>query len=329
MVHKVATKKTRVAVLMGGPSNEHEVSLNSGEHVLEALNPKMYDAVGITINKQGEWETPIETLANKVDIAFIALHGTYGEDGTIQGELESAHLPYTGSRSLASALAMNKFLSQRLLRDNGILTPRSFHIAERAWEQTAGDVCMNVRHYLGYPVVVKPNDNGSSVGISIAHNRNELIVSMDKAFEVSNSVIVEEFIPGREVTCGVLDYGWSESAFPLLPTSIVPRGGSSFFDYKAKYDENGAHEITPPFGCKPHQIHSIQRTAVRAHQLLGCRGFSRTDFILKPNGELTTLEVNTIPGLTKQSLFPKAAHASGLPFSKALDVVVKAAFYRA
>lgn len=329
MVRKPVSKKTRVAVLMGGPSDEHDVSVKSGEHVIEALDGEKYDAVRVFINKQGEWETPIESVAKNADVAFIALHGTYGEDGSIQGELESVGLPYTGSRSLESALAINKFLSQRVLRENGMLTPRSFHITERAWKQTAGDVCMNIRHYLGYPVVVKPNDSGSSIGVSIAHNRNELVESMDGAFTVSNSVLVEEFIPGQEVTCGVLDYGWDKSAFPLLPTSIVPRGGSSFFDYRAKYNENGAHEITPPPGCTPHQLRMIQQAAVRSHQLLGCRGFSRTDFILTPHGELFTLEVNTIPGLTKQSLFPKAAYVSGLPFSKALDVVIKAAFYEA
>lgn len=328
MKRKGNGKKLRVAVLVGGPSVEYDVSLKSGENVLSALDPESYDCTRVHIGRDGVWEFEPEQLPSRADIAFIALHGTYGEDGTVQALLDSFKMPYTGSNSTSSALAINKFLSLRLLHDHGIAVPDSCLVPNNAWREAPANTFRHIREHFGYPIVVKPNDNGSSVGVSIITKEKELIQAMDTVFSVSRHALIQNYIRGRELTCSVLDHGWSESAFALLPTAIVPKK-HNFFDFRSKYDKDGADEITPPPYLSDAQRQLVQRTAVRAHQLLGCRGFSRSDFLWTPKGGLVCLEINTIPGLTEQSLFPKAANASGLPFSKALDIVVKAALYRA
>ncbi len=312
---------------MGGPSHEHEVSLKSGEQVLKHLNPEHYDSRKVLITKTGEWQIPPNKLKAYADVVFIALHGPYGEDGTVQDILETEGIPYTGSGPKESALAMNKFLTLRYLREAGLNVPISFLVTKFEWQERPSMVIQKIRHYFGYPMVVKPNNNGSSMGITIVTKEDNLTSAFNEAFNVSREVLIEEYIRGREVTCGVLDHGMPGSEFALLPTEIIPRI-SHFFDYKAKYEEGGSDEITPPPRMFESTIRNIQKAALAVHRLIGCRGFSRTDFILDKKGELHVLEINTIPGLTQASLLPKAAVASGISFSKLLDKLIDAAFLR-
>jgi len=315
-------KKTTVAVLIGGPSSEHEVSLKSGEVVFRTLDPERYAARKILISKTGEWESEPRDMRKSAGIAFIAMHGTYGEDGTVQSLLEQEEIPYTGSDSLSSALGMNKFLSTRHFKDHGLPVPVSCIISRKQWGAKPLFVLNQLRYYVGYPLIVKPNNQGSSVGVTIARNEGELEQALETVFRMTRDAIVQEYIEGRELTCGVLDYGWKESAYPLLPTEIIPRT-SHFFDYRAKYEPDASLEITPPELPEP-VLKTVQQLAVEAHRALGCSGFSRTDFILDRKGNLFILETNTIPGLTEQSLLPKAARASSIPLSDLLHRVIQA-----
>ncbi|MBI2278541.1 MAG: D-alanine--D-alanine ligase [Candidatus Brennerbacteria bacterium] len=330
MFHGKGKEKRRsVAVLMGGPSHEHEVSIKSGKNVVHGLNREKYDVKQIYISKKGEWDTDIKDVRKLADVAFIAMHGEYGEDGTVQALLEAEKLPFTGSGAATSALAMNKYLSLRTFQDHGFIVPHSFLVTREEWERFGEKLFDRARHYAGYPFVVKPNASGSSVAVSIVKSPEEFMKAMDEAFVYSRHALIQSYIRGREVTCGVLDHGFSESAFALLPTEIVPRQ-SHFFDYQEKYSVQGAHEITPARFPAPVLQH-IQRLAVGLHKLLHCRGFSRSDFIIEDGsplggGRVVILEINTIPGLTEQSLLPKAAAAHGLAFPSFLDLLIEGAF---
>ncbi len=318
-------KKLRVAVLMGGPSAEHEVSLKSGEMVYNAVPREKYEVRRVLIDKQGQWEIPPKKLRNYADIVFIALHGPYGEDGTVQDILENEKIPYTGTGVKESALAMNKFLSTRLLKEAGISVPLTKLFTKADWEEKPAFVLQQIQHYFGYPIVVKPNQNGSSVGVTIVKNSEGLTSAFNEAFNVGREALIQEFIAGRELTCGVIDSGFPGSEFPILPTEIIPKT-SHFFDYRAKYEPGASEEITPPPNLPEAAIKKVQSVAKNVHRILGCRGFSRTDMILNKAGELFVLEINTIPGLTNESLLPKAALASGIMFSALLDKIINAAF---
>ncbi len=311
---------------MGGPSHEHDISLKSGAHVMRHLNPEKYEVQRVKIDKEGIWERTPEQLKEDKVIALVAMHGKYGEDGTVQSLLESHNIPYTGTRAMGSALAMNKFLSLRLFRDYGLLTPISLLLTEREWHKKSSPIIKHIRHYLGYPIVVKPNENGSSVGVYIVNNSEELIQALEKVFQISHTALIQNYIRGREVTCGVMDHGFHESAFPLLPTEIIPRG-HSFFNYEAKYSSEGAHHIIPA-RCADPLLKHIQHAALRAHQLIHARGCSRTDMIVDKEGNVVILEINTIPGFTEQSLFPQAAEASGISFSSFLDTLIRGAIHK-
>ncbi len=311
---------------MGGPSPEHEVSLKTGEMVADALTREKYEVEKFLISKDGEWEIPPQALKNHADAVFIAMHGTYGEDGTVQDILESVKIPYTGTGPLGSALAMNKFLSLRLFRDAGLKTPQSLLVTGNNWKDMPHSIVYRIRNYFEYPIVVKPNNSGSSVGVSVVKNEGGLDAAMHEAFHISREVLVQKFIEGKEVTCGVLDQGLPQSEFALLPTEIIPKR-NNFFDYKSKYDPGGAEEITPA-RLHGYQLKQIQKAAVLAHRLIGCKGFSRTDMILTPKNELYILELNTIPGLTRESLLPKAAVASGINFPNLVEKIVHSAFFR-
>ncbi|MFH1192997.1 MAG: D-alanine--D-alanine ligase [Candidatus Jorgensenbacteria bacterium] len=322
MARETKEKKTRVAVLMGGPSSEHEVSLKSGKQVVKALNRDRYDVREVMISKKGEWDISPEALAAEADIAFIALHGTYGEDGTVQAILEEAGIPYTGALRNESALGMNKFASLMLVKAAGYAVPHSFLVGKAEWRRDPLLVWNRMRHYLGFPFVVKPNANGSSVGVYIIRAYEELHPAMRDIFSFSREALFQNFIKGREITCAVADHGWPESAFPFPPTEIIPRI-SPFFDYRAKYEPGGSHEITPARFPAP-MLRRIEQTAVGIHRLLGARGISRSDFIVDSRNTVYFLEINTIPGFTEQSLVPKAAAASGIPFSELLDIIIDA-----
>lgn len=318
-------KRKRVIVLKGGPSAEHEVSLNSARNVARNLNRGQYEPTEIFITKGGEWEVPLMELKKDSDIAFIAMHGAYGEDGTLQSILDAEGIPYTGSGALASALAMNKFLTGRLLNDAGIATPRSYLLSRTGWHENVPRVWDWTRYFAGYPAVVKPNNSGSSVGVVIVKKKDEMVPALEEVFRISREALIQPFIEGREVTCAVLDHGIWKSAHALLPTEIIPQV-SSFFDYEAKYRPQGSLEITPA-RIPDSFTQQIQRLAVATHNLVGAKGFSRTDMILGRDGNIHVLEINTIPGLTTESLLPKAAEASGIPFDRLLDQIIEAAFW--
>lgn len=314
---------------MGGPSSEYEVSLKSGEKVFGGLDSDKYEIKKVLIDKEGNWEKEPKELAKNFDVAFIAMHGTYGEDGTVQSILEEVGLTYTGSDSLSSALAMNKYISGSIFKNIGFHFPHSFLIHRVEWGRIKTKESWPdwVRHYIGLPTVVKPNNQGSSVGIKIAKYEKDAEEAIGEVFKISRDALIQSYIKGREITCGVLDHGWPDTAYPLLPTEIIPKT-SSFFDYHAKYAPDASLIVTPPPGMSDDMIRKIQKVALQSHKALNCRGLSRTDMILNEKGDLYVLEVNTIPGLTDTSLLPKAAAASGLPFHKFLDEVVDSALRR-
>lgn len=308
---------------MGGPSLEHDISIKTGENIINFLDKVKYKPRSIVIEKDGRWPLEPAKLKKQFDVAFIAMHGTYGEDGTIQGILEEVGLPYTGSTVLTSALAMNKYASLQLLKDDGLIVPPSFLVSKTKWQEMPAAVVYHLKNFFGYPLIIKPNDGGSSIATNIVENEYGLSGAFNEVFNVSRHALIQPYLSGREATCGVLDQGWAGSAYALPPTEIVSKV-SRFFDYRAKYDPAGADEITPArFGEPVNKI--IQRTAIRVHQILNCRHLSRTDFIVGNNGNIYILEVNTIPGLTAASLIPRAAQAIGISFSSLLDNIIKAA----
>lgn len=319
-------KRLKVAVLMGGPSSEHEVSLRSGDKVFNGLNSELYEPFLLAISKTGEWGLSHSELKDRSDIAFIAMHGAYGEDGTVQSILEDRKIPYTGSSAAVSALAMNKFLSGKLFKRVGFSVPQTFLVPKLTWE--SGDklkILKTAFSYISSPCVVKPNNQGSSVGVRIVRNADELKDALDHAFTFSREALIQQFISGREVTCGVLDHGWPRSAFPLPPTEIVPKA-SHFFDYKSKYETGASDEITPA-KLPASLARAVQDLAVGAHRAMNAKGFSRTDMIIDPRGVVYVLEINTIPGLTGESLLPKAALAAGIVFPKLLDTIISSALH--
>lgn len=314
--------KIRVAVLMGGPSAEHEVSLASGNAVLANLDPVRYEGFPVVISKAGEWGVPISEVKQKADVAFIALHGTYGEDGTVQAILDSEGIAYTGSSAPVSALAMNKYLSTRIFRHQGYVVPLTFLMHKREWVEKKTRTLGTALKYAHVPAVVKPNSQGSSVGVALVHDARELEAALDDIFTLTNEALIQQYVSGVEVTCGVLDHGWEDTAFPLVPTEIVP--SAHFFDYKSKYESGALRRFTPARLPEP-TIKAIQRTAVAAHRAISARGFSRTDMIVDPKGEIFILEINTIPGLSDESLLPEGAAAAGMNFPELINTVIQAA----
>ncbi len=303
----------RLGVLMGGISNERDVSLKSGKAVACALKKAGIEVVAIDVT---DINSVINEIKNaRVDIVFIALHGKFGEDGTIQGMLEENGIPYTGSGVSASRLAMDKVRSRELFQKEGLSVPRCVVLnshshkeqtkslrASRVYEGTAWQ---SHSCGIGFPCVVKPSCQGSSIGLSLVETEDKLKKATDLAYKHDNVVIVEEYIHGKEVTVGILD----DKPLPVI--HIVH--GSRFYDYNAKYESNSTRYIVPADLSK-RDYKRVQDSALLAHRLLGCKGFSRVDIILREDGVPVVLEVNTIPGLTLRSLLPKAAAAAGISF---------------
>jgi D-alanine-D-alanine ligase len=307
--------KVKVAVLRGGPSNEYDVSLVTGAAVLEHL-PEKYKAHDILIDKKGVWHregmprTPNKALQG-IDVVVNALHGEFGEDGKVQHILDGLNLPYTGSKALASALGMNKMLSKKVFIEAGILTPKSLYVEVG---DDLEDDAEEIFETFSIPAVIKPNAAGSSVGVSMARDFDSLLASLKKASEISNQILVEQYIEGREATCGVIEKFRGQDFYTLLPIEIITQKDQVFFDYESKYSESkGAQEICPGnFDQKTTE--ALQNMSLAAHQALGLRHYSRSDFIISPQG-IYILETNSLPGLTPQSLLPKslAAVSSSLP----------------
>lgn len=306
-------EKLRVALIAGGKSGERQVSLNGAKGVLAALRAEKYDV------RQYDPACDMVRLAadaGELDVAFVLLHGPLGEDGSMQGFLDLLGLPYQGSGVLGSAVAMDKNLAKVLYRQAGLPVA--------AWRMvTVEDIDKpeGVSAQLSFPLVVKPVSQGSSLGMSIAHNDAELSAGIKQAFAFDGEVMVEEFIKGREVTGGVLGNADLE-ALPLV--EIIPGEEHLFFDYTAKYQQGASEEICP--ADLPDQLTDLaQKYAVQAHRVLQLRGYSRTDMIVSEEGKIYVIETNTIPGMTPTSLLPQAALAAGLPFSDLLDRLLRLA----
>lgn len=286
----------RIAVLMGGLSAEREVSLRTGNAVLRALQGRGLDAVAIDAGR----DLPLRLQEAGVQIAFIALHGRYGEDGTVQGLLELLQIPYTGSGVLASSVAMNKLVTKQILMHHGVATP-AFAVYRKDNDQVAF-----VAACQAYPLVTKPAREGSTIGVSVVRDAESLQAGLEEALRHDDLVLVEEFIAGAEVTVGVL----GEQPLPVV--QVVPKGG--FYDYQSKYMPGQTEYLLP--APLPAAVYArLQAEAVAACQALGCRGAARVDFMVRGE-ELFCLEVNTIPGMTETSLLPKAAGAAGIPFDE-------------
>jgi D-alanine-D-alanine ligase len=303
-------KKLTLALLSGGISSEREVSLNSGKQVFAALDKEKYTVL------RYDPKTDLQRLvadAPKIDVALIILHGPFGEDGTVQGLLDLLDIPYQGSGVLGSAVAMNKLMSKQLYQQVGLPVP-SYLAFKRSDTLDSADIAAR----LGLPVVIKPVQGGSSVGMSIVRSEKDLPGAIQKAFDYDTSVLVEAYIDGIEITGGVLGNSEPE-ALPLI--EIIPDKSHEFFDYEAKYTAGVTQEICPA-RIDEALTEKARTYAVMAHEVLGCRGYSRTDLMLKGR-DLFVLETNTIPGMTATSLFPQAAAAAGFPFGQLLDRLIE------
>lgn len=286
-------KFKRIGVLYGGVSREREVSLAGGAAVAEALAQSDFEVVRIDVTH----DLDVQLREAKIDAAFIVLHGRHGEDGTVQGMLEMMQIPYTGSGVLASALAIDKARTRRILAESGILVAPGYLL-------TSPDT-VKIPKDIRFPVVVKPSEEGSSVGVSIVKSESELPAALDAAFKCSQSVLVEQFIPGKEVQVAILDDQI------LGAVEVVPH--NDFYDYEAKYAPGGSTHHIPP-RLSDAQTHSICYAGKIAFDAVGCAGAARVDFILSPTDEVFCLEVNTIPGMTPTSLLPEIAAHAGMDF---------------
>lgn len=316
--------RLRVAVVYGGPSREHDISVLSGESILEHIDKTVYDVEGILISQDGQWmigQKPVtltdavEHLRAHFDFVLLGLHGTFGEDGTLQSYLEEAGIPFSGSHSHASRVAMDKHETSRLYIDAGFSVPKE--VVLMAGYETK---LSNELDEFEFPVIVKPVSQGSSFGISKAENRSKLEEAIIVALKEDSRVIVQEYIKGQEVSAGVIENELGELT-ALPPTELIPLM-SDIFDYDSKYTPGGAKEITPA-ETDELTIRRIQKLAVSAHRVIGCSGYSRTDMILRCD-TLYMIETNTLPGMTNLSILPQQAKASGIPFTKLIDLIIQA-----
>jgi D-alanine-D-alanine ligase len=349
-------KKT-VGILFGGKSAEHEVSLQSAKNVYEAIDRERYEPALIGIDKSGRWllndasrfllnaEDPKRISLNpdgenvalapqsgglltanllsqgglKLDVVFPILHGPFGEDGTVQGLLKLADIPFVGPGVLGSAAGMDKDVMKRLLRDSGIAIGK--FLAVRSSEATPSfDL---VTKTLGLPFFIKPANMGSSVGISKVHDEAEYLPAVTRAFQFDTKIIIEEFIPGRELECAVLG---NENPAASVPGEVIP--SHEFYSYDAKYlDENGA-SLQIPARLPGQTAKRVQELAIQTFKALCCEGLSRVDFFLREDGELLVNEINTMPGFTKISMYPKLWEASGLSYTDLISKLIDLAFER-
>lgn len=348
-------KKIRVGVLFGGQSTEHEISLQSARSVIQNMDPEKYDVVPIGIDKHGSWFfltleqffIPFKTeklpsfqgkegnlipegiqakdmffspcvLRESLDVIFPALHGLYGEDGTVQGLVKLANLPCVGSDVLGSALCMDKAIAKKLMRDAKLPIPAFLCLKLHDPINIP-----SIIQELGLPLFVKPANSGSSVGINKVHTAEGILGAIEEAFQYDEKVILEEFIQGREIECSVLG---NLDPIVSLPGEIIPQ--HEFYSYEAKYlDENGAH-FKLPAELEIETVQNIQKLAVQAFHLLECEDMARVDFFLRKDGKIFLNELNTIPGFTTISLYPKLWEISGIPYPELIDRLITLALKR-
>ena len=307
--------KTRVAVLRGGPSEEFDVSLRTGECMLEALSAARHHPLDIVITKSGEWllsgrvRAPEDILAH-TDVALLALHGQFGEDGGVQRLLERHGVPFTGSGSYASAIAMNKAITKDLVRHHGVKVPKHMVVGSSARDNTIG-MAHSIKALFGSKYIIKPVSSGSSIGVRLAKNVEELSLALGELLATYDSVLVEEYVEGKEATCGVIENFRGEKIYALPVVEIVPPAEAGFFAAHVKY--TGATEEICPARFTTKEKQDIEQLSKTIHRELGLSHYSRSDFIVAKDG-IYFLEVNTLPGLTKESLFPKALTAIGAKY---------------
>ncbi|OOV88425.1 D-alanine--D-alanine ligase [Oceanospirillum linum] len=301
----------RVAVLYGGTSAERDVSLNSGQAVIAALKTAEIDVIGIDINNTGDW-LPLIQQAD-FDIAFLALHGRGGEDGTIQGLLECLGIPYTGSGVLGSALAMDKLKTKQVWQTLGLPTPGY------CWIDASTDLEAVWRKLDGMPLMVKPVHEGSSIGMSKVDRLDQLQDAVAKASDLDSCVFVEQWVTGKEFTVSILN----GEALPVIGLET----NHQFYDYEAKYLVNDTRYLLP-CGLSPEEERELQALSLRAFNAVGCQDWGRVDLMLNEKGEPQLLEVNTLPGMTDHSLVPMAAQAKGYSFSELVLAIIQAAKQR-
>jgi D-alanine-D-alanine ligase len=326
----------RVAVIMGGRSSEHDISVASARSVVDALDPERYDVRAVEIGQDGSWQLEAaeeqrrigeggETLPvpagsspspfEGVDVVFPVLHGPFGEDGTVQGFLELADVAYVGAGVTASALCMDKDLFKAVMRDKGVPVVDSVTVLDRHRDR--------VENPFGFPVVVKPARLGSSVGISIVKEPEQLEAAIELALEHDEKILLEEFVAGVEVECSVLGH---EAPIAAIPGEIIPLS-SDWYDFSAKYDEGGMKLVVPP-RLDERTIARVQELAVAAFVASDCEGMARVDFFVRENGDVVVNELNTIPGFTATSVYAKLFEASGIPYAELLDRLVELALER-
>ncbi|MBS4174416.1 D-alanine--D-alanine ligase [Bacillus sp. FJAT-49736] len=291
----------KVGVIMGGVSSEKQVSLMTGKEMIAHLDKDKYEIVPIELNDKEE----LVEKAKGLDIALLALHGKYGEDGTIQGTLETLGVPYTGSGMLSSSICMDKNISKKIIRYEGVQTPDWVHFSNKE------ELPLDEIEKMGYPVVVKPNSGGSSVGVKIVHDKESLLLSIAEVFEWDSEVLIEKYVKGEEITCAVFDG-------KLLPVISISHT-AEFFDYKAKYDDAATREevIELPADLQER----VGAAAIASYKALKCSVYARIDMMVK-DGIPYVMEVNTLPGMTKNSLLPKSAQAAGISYSELLDMIL-------
>ncbi|HZD39258.1 MAG TPA: D-alanine--D-alanine ligase [Terriglobales bacterium] len=351
-------KKLRVAVLFGGKSAEHEISLISARNIVEAMDKKKYEILAIGIDKEGRWfvDEQARLLGGKggaevaglpernrlaivtgaaqeaiirmgsrrslggVDVVFPVLHGPFGEDGTVQGLLKTAHVPFVGAGILGSAVGMDKEVMKRLLKDAKIPTANFLVFQRHAAERIN---FTRVKRTLGLPLFVKPANLGSSVGISKIEDRRQFDAAVKEAFRFDAKILMEEFIRGREIECAVLG---NDRPAASLPGEIITH--HDFYSYRAKYiDEKGARLVIPA-KLPPKTVKRVRRLAIETFAALCCAGMARVDFFLRSDGSVLVNEINTIPGFTKVSMYPKLWEASGISYSRLIDRLIQLALQR-
>ena len=313
--------KTRVAVVYGGRSGEHEVSLRSAEAIINALDPEKYKVIHYRIDKTGKWSPkPIQPEPGgnpEIDVVFPVLHGTFGEDGTVQGVFELADLPYVGPGVLASAACMDKDCMKRILRDAGL--PVVDYVTVTRGAERLDEVC----NLFDFPVFVKPANLGSSVGISKAKNGEELKEAVRLAAQYDQKIIVERAIIGQELECSVMG---NQDPLAATPCEILP--SREFYDYEDKYLLDRA-ETKIPAEISREEIGEVKRIAVEAYRAMGCEGMARVDFLLESStGQIFINELNTIPGFTSISMFPKMFEHDGVGFQQLVEKLIDLAFER-
>ncbi len=302
----------RIGILFGGLSSERDISIKSGNTVYDAFLSLGYDAVKIDVKDAGSFKK--EVTISKIDVAFIALHGRFGEDGGVQRALDDMDIPYIGSGPEASRIALNKIASKEIFKQQNIPTP-DYIVLKKSKRQlfSKGN---NLQH-LSLPFVVKPSKEGSSIGMSLVQARDMIIPAMDEAFKYDDEIIEEKYIEGDDITVGILN----EKPLPVI--NIKPK--EKFYNFKAKYTD-GMSEYVVPAILSQRITKTVQQLALLAHRALGCGSFSRVDMLInKRDNSLTVLEVNTIPGLTSSSLLPRAAKAAGIDFGQMCVEMIRCA----